>query len=64
MPAYVWQHELKGRWIYSIAEVAEQFKKQAGVSSAVLDEFYRLYQDPNYWTMSIAFTATTGKAVR
>jgi len=51
-------------WIYSIAEVAEQFKKEAGVSSAVLDEFYRLYQDPNYWTMSIAFTATTGKAVR
>ena len=51
-------------WIYSIAEVAEQFQKEAGVSSAVLDEFYRLYQDPNYWTMSLAFTATTGKAVR
>lgn len=50
--------------IYSIAEVAEQFQTEAGVSSAVLDEFYRLYQDPDYWTMSIAFTATTGKAVR
>jgi len=27
----------------------------------VLDEFYDLYQDPRYWTMSIAFTATTAR---
>ena len=48
-------------WISSIAEVADDLRNQAGVSEALLDEFYHLYRDPLYWTMSIAFTATTAR---
>lgn len=46
-------------WIYSVAEVAEKLGEEAGVSKAVIEEFYALYQNPKYWTTSIAFTATT-----
>jgi len=48
-------------WVSSIAEVADALQKEAGIANVVLDEFYELYQDPRYWTMSIAFTATTAR---
>ncbi len=48
-------------WISSIAEVADALQREAGISDVVLDEFYSLYQDPRYWTMSTAFTATTAR---
>jgi 2-polyprenyl-3-methyl-5-hydroxy-6-metoxy-1,4-benzoquinol methylase len=48
-------------WIAGIAEVAGALQNEAGVSAEVLDEFYALYRDPAYWTMSIAFTATAAR---
>jgi len=48
-------------WISDIAEVADPLKREARASNVVLDEFYPLYRDPRYWTMSIAFMATTGQ---
>jgi hypothetical protein len=36
-------------------------QREANVSSDVLNEFYELYRDPEYWTMSISFTATTAQ---
>jgi 2-polyprenyl-3-methyl-5-hydroxy-6-metoxy-1,4-benzoquinol methylase len=51
-------------WVSSIAEVADALQKEAGVSNVVLDEFYDLYRDPRYWTMIIAFTATTARRPR
>ena len=48
-------------WVSSISEVADALQSEAGISKVVLDEFYDLYQDPRYWTMSIAFTATTAR---
>jgi hypothetical protein len=34
---------------------------QGASESATLDEFFWLYDDPSYWTMTIAFTAVTGR---
>jgi SAM-dependent methyltransferase len=48
-------------WIAGIAEVAGALQKEVGIPSVVMEEFYNLYRDPNYWTMSIAFTATTAR---
>ncbi len=48
-------------WIAGIAEVAGALQKEAGIPDAVMEEFYNLYRDPNYWTMSVAFTATTAR---
>ena len=40
------------------------WRSEGGVSRATLDEFFRLYRDPTYWTTTIAFTATTAKSPR
>jgi hypothetical protein len=48
-------------WQLGIAEVADQMLDQGATESATLDEFFRLYDDPNYWTMTIAFTVVTGR---
>jgi 2-polyprenyl-3-methyl-5-hydroxy-6-metoxy-1,4-benzoquinol methylase len=48
-------------WQLGIAEVADQLLDQEATESATLDEFFRLYDDPRYWTMTIAFTAVTGR---
>ncbi|MBK8553621.1 MAG: methyltransferase domain-containing protein [Ignavibacteria bacterium] len=45
-------------WISSIAEVADSLQSQGGVSKDLLDEFFTLYNNPDYWTATIAFTAT------
>jgi hypothetical protein len=40
-------------------------QREANVSSDMLNELSELYRDPEYWTMSISFTATTAqRAVR
>jgi hypothetical protein len=48
-------------WDYGIREVADKLQTEAGVSQASLDEFFRFYRDPTYWTTTIAFTATTAQ---
>ena len=48
-------------WDYGLKEVASRLIGEGGVSAAALDEFYTLARDPNYWTTTIAFTATTGR---
>lgn len=48
-------------WQFSIAEVAADLQKEAGVTAEVLNEFMTLNQDPKYWTTTIAFTAVTGQ---
>ena len=45
-------------WDSSIREVADRLRNEGGISEATLEEFYRLYRDPTYWTTTIAFTAT------
>ena len=46
-------------WMYSVEEVADKLREEAGVSKEVIDEFFTLYQDPAYWTTTIAFTGVT-----
>ncbi|WP_262271397.1 methyltransferase domain-containing protein [Microvirga yunnanensis] len=48
-------------WDYGIREVADKLKAESGISQATLDEFYDLSRDPDYWTTTIAFTATTAQ---
>ncbi len=48
-------------WMYSIDEVADKLQSEGRVSSAVLQEFFTLNQDPSYWTTTIAFTAVTAQ---
>jgi SAM-dependent methyltransferase len=48
-------------WDYGLREVSARLKSEGGVSDATLDEFYALARDPNYWTTTIAFTATIGR---
>ena len=48
-------------WDYGILEVADKLQSEGGVSWATLDEFFRLYRDPSYWTTTIAFIATTAQ---
>ena len=48
-------------WDFGLREVAGQLKSEGGVSDAALDEFFTLARDPDYWTTTIAFTATTGR---
>lgn len=48
-------------WDYGLREVAAKLQSEGGVTAAVLDEFYALARDPEYWTMTIAFTASTGQ---
>jgi len=48
-------------WDYGLREVAERLKSEGGVADAALDEFFTLARDPDYWTTTIAFTATTGR---
>lgn len=48
-------------WTLSIAEVADALKKEAKISDAQLKEFFAEYQDPSYWTATIAFTAVTAR---
>jgi ubiquinone/menaquinone biosynthesis C-methylase UbiE len=49
-------------WDSGIDEVADKLQREGGVSQATLDEFFRLYRDPAYWTTTIAFTATTARS--
>ena len=48
-------------WISSIAEVADSLQKDGGVSDDLLQEFFTLYGNPDYWTSTISFTAVTGQ---
>lgn len=48
-------------WDYGIREIADKLVSEGGVSRATLDEFFTLCRDPNYWTTTIAFTATTAQ---
>jgi 2-polyprenyl-3-methyl-5-hydroxy-6-metoxy-1,4-benzoquinol methylase len=48
-------------WSIGIAEVADALRREANVSNAVLDEFFARYQDPQYWTATISFTAVTAR---
>jgi hypothetical protein len=48
-------------WDYGILEIADKLQTEGGVSRATLDEFFTLYRDQNYWTTTIAFTATTAR---
>ena len=48
-------------WDLGIREVADKLQSEGGVSQATLDEFFACYRDPTYWTMTIAFTATTAQ---
>jgi SAM-dependent methyltransferase len=48
-------------WDYGLREVAARLKSEGGVADAALDEFYALARDPDYWTTTIAFTATIGR---
>jgi len=53
--------KLAAWWDYGIREVADTLQTEGGVSRATLDEFFRFYRDPTYWTTTIAFTATTAQ---
>lgn len=48
-------------WLAGIDEVADDLKKEGGITDAVLREFFMLNQDPAYWTTTIAFTAVTAQ---
>jgi SAM-dependent methyltransferase len=48
-------------WQLGIAEISDRLQDEQGVEKAVLEQFFRLYEDPDYWTMTIAFTAATGR---
>jgi SAM-dependent methyltransferase len=48
-------------WRLGIGEVAELMLREGATSKERLDHFFQLYNDPKYWTMTIAFTATTGQ---
>jgi SAM-dependent methyltransferase len=48
-------------WDFGLREIADRLKREGGVSDAVLEEFHALARDPNYWTTTIAFTATIGQ---
>lgn len=48
-------------WDYSLSEVAGKLTEQGDVPPASLAEFAVLARDPRYWSMTIAFTATTGR---
>ena len=48
-------------WDYGILEVADKLQSEGCVSRSTLDEFFKLYRDPAYWTTTIAFTSTTAQ---
>ena len=48
-------------WDYGIVEVAAKLQSEGCVSRSTLDEFFKLYRDPAYWTTTIAFTSTTAQ---
>lgn len=48
-------------WDLGLGEVADKLVGDGAVTRAALDEFHVLARDPNYWTTTIAFTATTGR---
>lgn len=48
-------------WINSIDEVASALQSEGGVSKDTLEEFFTLYQNPDYWTATISFTAVTAQ---
>jgi len=48
-------------WDYGLREVARQLTSEGGVPDAALHEFYELARDPDYWTTTIALTATIGR---
>lgn len=48
-------------WQLGIAEIADLLLDEGAADSATLDRFFRLYDDPGYWTMTIAFTAVAGR---
>ncbi len=48
-------------WRLGIGEVADLMLKEGATTRERLDHFFALNRDPAYWTMTIAFTATTGR---
>lgn len=45
-------------WELGLREISDRLKGEGAVDQRSLDEFFKLAQDPSYWTMTIAFTAT------
>jgi SAM-dependent methyltransferase len=48
-------------WRLAIAEVAQRMIDQGGPGKDALDAFFKLNQDPTYWTWTICFTAVTAR---
>lgn len=48
-------------WDLGLGEVSDKLVGAGAVTRAALDEFHALARDPDYWTTTIAFTATTGR---
>lgn len=48
-------------WRLAIAEIAQRMIGEGGPDKDALDEFFRLNQDPAYWTWTICFTAVTAR---
>lgn len=48
-------------WDFALTEVADKLTSEGGVPAAALSEFSALARDPDYWTMTIAFTVTTAR---
>jgi SAM-dependent methyltransferase len=53
--------EFSAWWELGIRAVADKLQSEGGVSPATLDELFRLYRNPTYWTTTIAFLATTAQ---
>jgi SAM-dependent methyltransferase len=48
-------------WMLGLQEISDRLKDEGNVEEAVLDEFFALADDPLYWTMTIAFTASIAR---
>jgi 2-polyprenyl-3-methyl-5-hydroxy-6-metoxy-1,4-benzoquinol methylase len=48
-------------WKLGLQEISDRLINEGGLDRAILDEYFALARDPNYWTMTIAFTATLGQ---
>ncbi len=48
-------------WDFALTEVADKLTSEGGVPAAPCPEFSALARDPDYWTMTIAFTVTTAR---
>lgn len=48
-------------WTSTMRELEPSLTKQGPVTQQMLEDFYSLYGDPQYWTSVITFTATSGR---